>query len=105
MYLQSKYILRELANAHQRCFPQSKILRYKEMPTEIVDQAVKDAFTSLDRIIIDGGAEAAVGDRFLNDAMCELSPSYSGSCALVSDYLTMPCCFLVKLVITPCNGF
>lgn len=32
------------------------------------------------------GANAAVGDRFLNDAMSELAPSYSGSCALVSLY-------------------
>ena len=61
------------------------------MPADIVDQAIKDAFTSLDRIIIDGGAEAAVGDRFLNDAMSELSPSYSGSCALVSNCLSKPC--------------
>ena len=63
------------------------------MPTDIVDQAIKDAFISLDRIIIDGGAEAAVGDRFLNDAMSELSPSYSGSCALVSNCLSKRCYF------------
>lgn len=84
------------------------------MPADIVDQAIKDAFTSLDRIIIDGGAEAAVGDRFLNDAMSELSPSYSGSCALVSNCLN-PCYLqsgssdsrhvLVKLVITLCYEF
>ena len=59
------------------------------MPADIVDQAIKDAFTCLDHIIIDGGAEAAVGDRFLNDAMSELSPSYSGSCALVSNCLSL----------------
>ena len=56
------------------------------MPGEVVDQAIKDAFGALDRDIVSGGAEAAIGDRHLNDAMSELSPSYSGSCALVGVY-------------------
>ena len=52
----------------------------------MVDQAIKDAFISLDRDIIIGGAKAALEDRFLNAAMSELCPSYSGSCALVGLY-------------------
>lgn len=56
------------------------------IPAELADQAIKDAFLSLDKDLITGGAKAALEDRFLNDAMSELSPSYSGSCALVGLY-------------------
>lgn len=56
------------------------------MPADLIDRAIKEAFVALDRDIIDAGAKAAVGNRFLNDAMSELAPSYSGSCALVSLY-------------------
>ena len=82
-----KYVFREMERAFHRRFPESQDAWYKNMPAELVDQAIKDAFLSLDRDIIDGGAQAATGKRFLNDAMSELAPSYSGSCALLSLYV------------------
>ena len=51
-----------------------------------IDQAIIEAFVSLDRDIMDLGARAASGPSFLNDAMSQLGPAYSGSCALVSYY-------------------
>ena len=75
-----------MERAYRRRFPQSLEAWYKTMPADLIDQAIKDAFVALDRDIVDAGANAAVGDRFLNDAMSELAPSYSGSCALVSLY-------------------
>ena len=75
-----------MERAHRRRFPNSLEAWYKTMPGDLIDQAIKEAFIALDRDIIDAGANAAVGDRFLNDAMSELAPSYSGSCALVSLY-------------------
>lgn len=84
--MKSKYVFRELERAYKRRCPRSDIAWYKDMPADVVDQAIKDAFISLDRDIVSGGANAALGDRFLNDAMSELSPSYSGSSALVGLY-------------------
>lgn len=52
----------------------------------MIDQAIKNAFLRLDRDIIESGAEAAVGKRYLGDAISELGECYSGSCALVSFY-------------------
>ena len=40
----------------------------------------------LDRDIIETGREAAMGKRYLNDAISELGACYAGSCALVSIY-------------------
>lgn len=37
---------------------------------------------------MDRGASAITGPSFLNDAMSQLGPAYSGSCALVSYYLS-----------------
>ena len=75
-----------MERAHRRRFPHSLEAWYNTMPGDLIDQAIKDAFIALDRDIIDAGAKAASGDRFLNNAMSELAPSYSGSCALVSLY-------------------
>jgi len=57
-----------------------------ELTSSEIDQAIKDAFMLLDRDIIEGGAEAIDGHRFLNDAMTAIAPSYSGSCALLTLY-------------------
>lgn len=57
-----------------------------DLTSSEIDQAIKDAFMLLDRDIIQAGAEAIEGDRFLNDAMAETAPSYSGSCALLTLY-------------------
>ena len=51
-----------------------------------IDRALKDAFLSLDRDIMDSGAKAVTGPSFLNEAMSSLAPAYAGSCALVSYY-------------------
>lgn len=52
----------------------------------MVDQAIKNAFLGLDRDIIETGKEAAMGKRYLGDAIVELDPCYAGSCALMSIY-------------------
>jgi len=57
-----------------------------DLTSNEIDQAIRDAFMLLDRDIIEGGAEAVDRDRFLNDAMAEIAPSYSGSCALLTLY-------------------
>lgn len=57
-----------------------------DAPSAMIDQAIKNAFLRLDRNLIEIGAEAAVGKRYLGYAMSELHPCYSGSCALVSIY-------------------
>ena len=53
-----------------------------------IDRALKKAFLNLDRDIMDQGAKTALGASFLNDAMSILGPAYSGSCALVSFYVS-----------------
>lgn len=73
------YIIRELAALS----PSSKI---SDATGLNIDQAITNAFVSLDRDIMDLGAKAASGPSYLNDAMSQLGPAYSGSCALVSYY-------------------
>jgi len=51
-----------------------------------IDQAMKDAFLSLDSDIMSQAAKACSAPSFLNDAMSQLGPAYAGSCALVSFY-------------------
>ena len=51
---------------------------------ELVDQAIKDAFLRLDNEIMQMGADAALGARFLGEALTELGAGYAGSCALYS---------------------
>ena len=48
------------------------------------DEALKRAFLDLDRDIMDMAAQAIEGPRFLSDALAEIGPAYSGSCALVA---------------------
>ena len=74
-----KYIVRELAVL-------SPSRAVSDVAPEDVDQAIRNAFLSLDRDIMDTAAKAASGLSFLNDVMSQLSPAYSGSCALVSYY-------------------
>lgn len=57
-----------------------------EAPSGVIDQAIKTAFLRLDHDIIETGTEAAVGKRYLGDAISELDACYAGSCALVSIY-------------------
>lgn len=57
-----------------------------DAPSHVIDQTIKNAFLRLDRDIIDTGTEAAIGKRYLGDAISALDPCYSGSCALVSIY-------------------
>ena len=47
---------------------------------------MKKAFLDLDQDIMDQAAKAASGPTLLNDAMSQLGPAYSGSCALMSFY-------------------
>lgn len=75
------YIIRELATF-------SPAGRVSDVASQHIDKALKDAFLSLDSDIMDQGAKAAAGPHFLNDAMAVLGPAYSGSCALVSYYLS-----------------
>ena len=51
-----------------------------------IDRALKSAFLSLDRDVMDLAAKAATGPSFLNEAMASLAPAYAGTCALVSYY-------------------
>ena len=74
-----KYIVRELAVL-------SPSRAVSDVDPQDVDQAIRNAFLGLDRDIMDQAAKAASGPAFLNDAMSQLSPAYSGSCALVSYY-------------------
>ena len=48
------------------------------------DQAIKRAFLDLDREIMDVARQAVEEPRFLADAIAEIGPAYSGSCALIS---------------------
>ena len=84
-----RYVFSAIDDAYHRLHPkgnsQSADLA-EELTSSEIDQAIKDAFVLLDRDLIEGAARAIEGDRFLNDAMSEVAPSYSGSCALFSLY-------------------
>ncbi|KAL9125805.1 MAG: hypothetical protein Q9217_005047 [Psora testacea] len=54
--------------------------------SEEVDRALKRAFLNMDRDMMDVATRAVEGPRFLTDALAEVGPAYSGSCALVSYY-------------------
>ncbi|CAD6572113.1 MAG: hypothetical protein ASARMPREDX12_004951 [Alectoria sarmentosa] len=45
-----------------------------------IDQAIKKAFLKLDKEIMEQGATAITGPSFLNEAMSQIGPAYSGSC-------------------------
>ena len=82
-------MLLALEDARQRLYPEVDSHSKKstgELTSSEIDQAIKEAFVLLDRDIIEGAAAAIEGNRFLNDAMSEVAPSYSGSCALFSLY-------------------
>jgi len=74
-----RYVVRELAARS----PSGKV---SDVAGINIDRAITDAFLSLDRDIMDLGAKAVSGPSFLNDAMSQLGPAYSGSCALMSYY-------------------
>ena len=74
-----KYIVCELAIL-------SPSGRVSEVAPEDIDLAIRNAFLKLDHDIMDQAARAASGSAFLNNAMSQLGPAYSGSCALVSYY-------------------
>ncbi|KAL9103551.1 MAG: hypothetical protein Q9163_001429 [Psora crenata] len=69
------YLIREL-HADAAELPSSKE----------ADKAITRAFLDLDRDIMDVATQAVEGSRLLADALAEVSPAYSGSCALVSYY-------------------
>lgn len=56
------------------------------MNPNIVDLSIKIAFLTLDRDIIQRGADAALAGRYLKDSLLAITPAYAGSCALVSIY-------------------
>lgn len=74
-----KYVARELANL-------SSSGRVSDVAPQNISRAIKDAFLSLDHDIMNEAAKTVSGPSFLNDAMSQLGPAYSGSCALVSYY-------------------
>ena len=74
-----RYVVRELVAL-------STSGRVSDVEGDDINRAIKDAFLSLDRDIMDLGAKAASGPSFLNDAMTQVAPCYAGSCALVSYY-------------------
>lgn len=83
--------MKAINDARERLYPdvEPKIAdQPDDLTSNEVDQAIKDAFLLLDQNIIEGGAKAIEGDRFLNDAMAEIAPSYSGACALFALYDT-----------------
>ena len=65
----------------------------------LIDQAIKDAFLRLDNEMMQTGAAAALGPRFLGQAFAELRPGFAGSCALLCIY---DCAS--KLLRTACVG-
>ena len=85
------YFLRELA-----ALTPSGIL--SDVTGDNVDKAIVSAFLGLDRDIMDQGAKAALGPSYLNDAMSQLGPAYSGSCALMSYYHSDSCLLKVACV-------
>ena len=68
-------------------------------PAHQIDGAITSAFLAIDATIIERGAAAALGPRFLGDALGDLSAGYAGSCALVSLY---DCCS--RLLRVACVG-
>ena len=76
-----KYLVRELLAL-------SPTNALGDIAIQDVDRAMRKAFLSLDRDIMDLGAKAVKGPTFLNDAISQLSPAYAGSCALVGFYHT-----------------
>lgn len=44
-----------MERGYKRSFPKSSDAWYKNMPANLIDQAIKDAFISLDKDIIDAG--------------------------------------------------
>ena len=101
-----------MEEAQNRLHPDADLESAKsagDLTSSEIDQAIKNAFMRLDRDIIEGGAKAIQGDRFLNDAMSEVAPSYSGSCALLSLYdwksqrLKVACTGDSRAVLGRCN--
>lgn len=81
------YVSQAIDEAWRRLNPDSQSTEpARELTSSEIDQAIKNAFLRLDRDIIEGAATAIEEDRFLNDAMSEVAPTYSGSCALFSLY-------------------
>jgi pyruvate dehydrogenase phosphatase len=84
-----RYVYYALEDARNRLHPVPESQSAEaadDLTSGEIDQAIRDAFMLLDRDMIEGGAEAIDGYRFLNDAMTEIAPSYSGSCALLTLY-------------------
>ena len=64
----------------------AKTKRTADIIDTSIDEAIKAAFVGLDRDIMELGAEAAAGSTLLADAISQMVPAYSGSCALLSYY-------------------
>lgn len=85
----AEYIIAAMSELQENLYPDAHlegVASTSKLQSDQVDMAIKTAFLRLDRDIVEGGAQAIIEDRCLNDAMCEVSPSYAGSCALVCLY-------------------
>lgn len=74
-----KYIVREMLAVA----PDSSV---HEVASKETDEALREAFTSLDRDIMDAGIRAIYTGTDYADGMAQTRPSQAGSCALVSYY-------------------
>ena len=76
--------------------------RYEPLPyyrPRLINQAITTAFLRLDAEMMQTGAAAAFGPRFLGQAFADLRPGFAGSCALLCIY---DCAS--KLLRTACVG-
>lgn len=83
------YVLREMQELQIELYPDATLevaSLMGDLQPDQIDMAIKNSFLGLDRLIVEGGAKAIVEDRYLNDAMSEVAPSYAGSCALLCLY-------------------
>lgn len=83
------YVLGEMVDLQHSLYPNasSEVASVMgDLQPDQIDMAIKSSFLGLDRLIVEGGAKAIVENRYLNDAMSELAPSYAGSCALLCLY-------------------
>lgn len=84
-----QYVTREMVELQRALYPNAapeSARKLENLQPHQIDMAIRTAFLSLDRDLIEGGADAVTGDRFLNDAMAGVAASYAGSCALFALY-------------------
>ena len=80
-----RHLISYIVNAMRRHLPGGR-KTLSELPSDHLDDALTEAFVTLDKDIMDKGAEAVSQPRYFSESVMALEPALAGSCALVSFY-------------------